>query len=252
MGAACDSDGMSGAYGYPPFGPQRAPVAVPRLVAAVLLFLAAALAVGGSFAALSIYRFESEFTPATTTTTTGWGQVQDPLPTEPLPTPIIQHGIPLTVAGVVALVAGLLLVLSARRADDPALARSLGIAGGGLLIGVISVIWLQLITIVRNVAANTRQEDVDAGIRSSYEIGLGGYLILVAAIAALVAALLVMVPRRGTAAPSPAQPGTGQFPALGPGAQPTWPAAPQTWPQPGPGAPPPGWGPPQTPPPYRG
>jgi hypothetical protein len=235
---------VSGGYGYPP----QPPVAVSRLVAAALLVLAAALAVGGSFAALSVYRFESDFTPATTTTTTGWGEVQDPVSEQPLPTVVFLYGIPLAVAAVVVLVAAVLLALSTRRPDDPPSGRLLGVGGAGMLVGVVSVVWLELVAISRNVARTAEPED---GIESSYQVGFGGYLILVAAIAALVAALLLLVPRRGTGAPPFGPPGTGSFPPLGPGPYPPqWAAPPQPWPPPD--APPPGWGPPQAPPPHQG
>lgn len=236
---------MTGGFGYPQYGPPPAPVAVPRLVAAGLFVLAAVLAMAGSFAAFSVYRFESELAPASTTTTTGWGSFEEPVPAEPLPAPKILYGIPLVVAAVLALVVALLLVLSARRAQEPGAVRSLGVGSGGLLIGVVSVIWLQLVTIARNVAEAAQPGDEDAGFRTSYQIGAGGYLILVAALLALAAAVLLLVPRRGSPAPAAAPPGTPMYPALGPGpgGQQQW--QPQYWPQQAPQqAPPPGWGPP--------
>ena len=241
---------MSVGYGYPQYGPPPAPVAVSRLVAAGLFVLVAVLAVTGSFAAFSVYRFESELTPASTTTTTGWGSFEDPVPAEPLPTPKILYGIPLIVAAVLALVVALLLVLSARRAQDPAAARALGVGSGGLLVGVVSVIWLQLVTIAQNVAEAAQPGDEDAGFRTSYQIGVGGYLILVAALVALAAAVLLLVPRRGAPAPAAVPPGMPVYPALGPGpgGHPQWQPQPQYWPQQTPQqAPPPGWGPPVPP-----
>jgi hypothetical protein len=235
---------MPGGYGYPPYAPPRAPVAVARLVAAGLLLLAGTMALGGSFAALSVYRSESDATAARTTTTTGWGLYEDPVREEPLPIPIVRFGIPLTAAAVLVLVFALLLVLSARRAGDEGTVRALGVGGGGLLTGVVSVVWLQLVAIDQNVAASTEPGGPASGFRASY--GVGGYLILAAAFVALAAAVLLLVPPRGAVAPTAPQP--GQFPAFGPGASPVWQPAPQHWPQPGPGAPPPGWG--QPPPPH--
>jgi hypothetical protein len=148
---ACDSDGMAAGYGYPQYGPPPAPVAVSRLVAAGLLVVAAALALGGSFGAFSVYRFESDLTAtSTTTTTTGWGYFTDPAPDEPSEAPRILYGVPLAAAAVLALVVALLLVLSARRTQDPGGVRSLGVGSGGLLVGIVSVIWLQLVSIARN------------------------------------------------------------------------------------------------------
>jgi hypothetical protein len=242
---ACDSEPMTAGYGYPQYGSPPAPVAVARVVAAGLFVVAAALALAGSFAAFSVYRFESELSPASTTTTTGWGSFEDPVPAEPLPTPRILYGIPITAAAVLALVVALLLVLSARRTHEPAAVRSLGVGIGGLLVGVVSVIWLQLVTIAQNVVDAAQPGDEDAGIRTSYQVGVGGYLILVAALLALAAAVLLLVPRRASHAPTAVPPGTGLFPPLGPGGQPQWQPASPYWPQP---APPPGWGP--TPPPH--
>jgi hypothetical protein len=220
---------MSGGYGYPQSGAQ---VAVPRMIAAALLVVAAALVFGGSFGAFSIFRFESPYTPASTTTTTAWGSVREP-PSEDIPAGVtILHGIPLSVGAVLALAAAVLLMLSARRPDDPALGRLLGACAGGMLTGVVAVIWLVISASVANVAANAV---ADSEFRSSYEIGVGAYLILVGAVVALVASVLLLLPRR--------RPGPGPVPPYGPG-QPQWPGAPQPWPPPGSAVPPPGWGPP--------
>jgi hypothetical protein len=236
---------MSGGYGYPPYAPPRAPVAVVRLVAAGLLLLAGTMALGGSFGALSVYRSESDAIPARTVTTTGWGLFEDPVREEPLPVPIVRFGIPLTAAAVLVLVVALLLVVSARRAGEAGTVRAFGVGGGGLLIGVVSVVWLQLVAIDQNVAASAEPGALGSGFRASYDIGVGGYLILAAAFVALAAAVLLLVPPRGAVAPTAPQP--GNFPAFGPGTPPVWQPAPQHWPQPGPNAPPPGWGPPPPP-----
>jgi hypothetical protein len=214
---------------------------VSRLVAAALLALAAAMALGGSFGAFSIYRFESEYTEPTTSTTTGWGTTEEPV-SEEAATVDILHGIPLSVAAALALVAAVLLVLTARRPGDPAPGRLLGVGAVGLLVGVVAVVWLELITFARSVAS-VQETAGGAGFRSSLQIGSGGYLILAAALAALVAAVLLLVPRRGAGPvpPAPAQP-------FGPGL-PQWTDAAQ-WapPRHGPAAPQPGWGPPPAPP----
>lgn len=233
---------MSGVYGYRPYGAQPSGVAVSRLVAAALLTVGAALAIGGSFAAFRSFRIESAGTEARTLTTTGWGVTEDPASDIATGTESVLHGIPLTVAAVVALVAALLLVLSARRPGDPAPGRLLGVGAAGLLAGVVTVIWMELTTFLRNVSA---ADEAGSGstLRASGEIGAGGYLILVAAVTVLVAAALLLVPRRDPG-PVPAQP--GRFPPLGPG-QPPWSGGPPPGPAgPGWGPPPPaGWPPPQ-------
>jgi hypothetical protein len=215
----------------------------------VLLVVAAGLAVGGSFAAFQVYRYESGYSEASTTTSSGWGVTVEPAPEQPTPQVGPLHGIPLTVAAVLALVAALLLVLWARRADDPATARLLGVLAGGVLIGVVSVIWLNLLTALRNVNAVAEEAGPDSSFRATAEVGAGAYLVLVAGAAALVAVALLLVPRR----PDPGgHPASGLFPPLGPGPQPPWWPAPQPWPQPGPGGPQPGWGPPPpAPPPHH-
>jgi hypothetical protein len=240
---------MSGVYGYPQ---PRSPVAVPRVVAAGLLVLSGVLAVGGSFGAFSVYRFESrsEYVESSTTTTTGWGDIQEPPPEagEPAAAAIL-HGIPLVVAALLAVVAAVLLVLSARRPGDPAPGRLLGTGAAGLLVGVIAVIWLELITFTGNVASNAANAAPDSEFRSTFEIGVGGYLVLVSGLAALAAAVLLLVPRRGPA-PWPVPPfGPGQQPWPQPQQQwmppQQWAGPPQQWaqpgypPPPGPGAPPP-------------
>lgn len=235
---------MSVGYGYPPYGPQRVPVAVPRVVAAALFALAAGLALGGSFGTISVYGYESESGPASSTTITGWSIFHDPVPEQPVP--LVLTGVALAVAAVLALVVALLLVLTARRREDTGAVGSLGVGSGGLLVGIVLAIWLDLVASGRNVAAIAgRQDAIDTGFRPTFEVGAGAYLVLGAALVALAAAVLLLVARRP--APTPLPP--GRFPALGPGpgGSPSWQQAPQPWPQPGPGVPPPGWGPPSPP-----
>jgi hypothetical protein len=235
---------MSGGYGYPQYGPPRPAVAVPRVVAAALFALAAGLALGGSFGTFSVYGYETGSSPARTTTTTGWSFSFEPAVAE-TSIGVVLTGVALSVAAVLALVVALLLVLTARRREDPAVVRSLGVGSGGLLVGTVLAIWMDLVASARNVATTaSRQDNIDAGFRSIYAVGVGAYLTLGAALVALAAAVLLLVARGPARAPVP--PGTGPFPASGPGpgAPPRWQPAPQPWSQPGPGAPPPEWGPP--------
>jgi hypothetical protein len=222
------------------------------MIAAALLVVAAALAVGGSFGALSIYRFESQsdVVASSTTTTTGWGDFEEPPSEEGVPGAAeILHGIPLTAGAVLALVAAVVLLMSARRPGDPALGRLFGTGAAGLLVGVVAVIWLELITFTRNVAANVAAAGPDSDFRSTFEIGVGGYLVLVGGLAALAAVVLILVPRRDPG-PGPAatyaagQPQWPGAPQQWQGAPPQWQGAPPQWAPPGPVVPPPGWGPP--------
>ncbi|WP_219412959.1 hypothetical protein [Pseudonocardia nigra] len=195
---------MSGAYGYPQFGPQRPRAAVVRLVAAALLVVAAGLAVGGSFGAFSVYRYESAFTPPTTSTASGWGVTVEPAPETPSTALPTLFGVPLAAAAALALGAAVLLVVAARRPDDPAPARLLGVGAAGLLIGIVSVVWLGLLTSMHNVARDGIEPG--SGFLDGIEIGAGGYLILAASSAALVAAVLLLVPRRTEVLPPGAPP----------------------------------------------
>ncbi|OZM83666.1 hypothetical protein [Pseudonocardia sp. MH-G8] len=240
---------MSGVYGYPQFEPPRPQV--PRLIATALLAVAAALALGGSFAAFHVYHYESDYTEPTTSTTTGWGITVEPAPEEPPASSGSLHGIPLTVAAMLALAAAVVLFLSARR--DPGTGRSFAVGVAGLLVGVVAVIWMDLLTSLRDVRAAVAQDGPDSSFRASADVGAGGYLILVAGLLALAAAVLLLlaVRRPGLIAPF-----GGPFPMAGPGPQPPWQGAPSPWappgwdaPPPNPGAPPPGWGPP---PPHHG
>jgi hypothetical protein len=227
---------MSGVYGYPQFdppGPQA-----PRLVATALLVVAAALALAGSFAAFHVYHYESEYTQPTTSTTTGWGITVDPMPEEAPTSSGSLHGIPLTVAAILALAAAVVLFLTSRR--ESATGRSFAVGVGGLLVGVVAVIWMDLLTSLRDVRTAVAQAGPESSYRATAEVGVGGYLILVAGLLALTAAVLLLVTRRpGVAGPVGAPPGAPPFPMAGP-----WQGAPAPWPPPEPGAPPPGWGPP--------
>jgi hypothetical protein len=227
---------MSGVYGYPQFDPPRPQV--PVLIATALLAVAAALALGGSFAAFHVYHYESDYTEPTTSTTTGWGITVEPAPEEPPTSSGSLHGIPLTVAALLALAAAGVLFVTSRR--DAGTGRSFAVGVGGLLVGVVAVIWMDLLTSLRDVRAAVAEAGPDSSYRATADVGTGGYLILVAGLLALAAAVLLLVVRRpGTVAAFGGPPG-GPFPPAGPAPQPPWQAPPPPWEPPGPSP----WGPP--------
>jgi hypothetical protein len=244
---------MSGGFAYQQYGPQRAKPAVLRLVAAALLVVAAGIGVGGSFATFSTYtsQYFSDVDPEysdeepSVYRSNGWESTVEPAPETPVTSVAPLVGIPIVVAGAVAFLGALLLVLTARRPDDPAAGRLLGVGASGLLCGAVAVVLIGNLTEVRNVTASA-EAFPDSGFRSSIELGPGFWLLLVAGVVALAAAVLLLVPRRAApAAPFPGH-GVAPPPPYGPGQAQPWygtpPAGPQ---QPDPGAPPPGWaGPP--------
>jgi hypothetical protein len=223
---------MSGAYARPQLGPPGAAPGVPRLIAAGLLVVAAALAVSGSFQALSVRRYEFSLSGPTVVVTTAWGVGIDPHPETPTSVAAAAPlGIPLVVAAGSAVVAAILLLLSARRPGDHVPARMLGVVSAGLLVGSVWTIWIELTTQAGNARA-VAESGADSGFRPTITYGSGAWLILGAALLALVAVPLLVVRVDG----APTEPPVGPY---GPGPQ-----FPPPWEQPGPsGHPRPGSGP---------
>jgi hypothetical protein len=217
------------------------------VIAAVLLVLASAAAVGGSF--LAFWTYTSTYTPTsggddevTTTSATGWWYTTSDDSTEPLSfTPL--DGAVLAIGALLAVVAAVMLLLSARRADDPPASRLVGVAGAAFLIGAVSDLFANLVSLVMS-----SQDEGDSGFAYSYRIGAGGWVVLGAALVALVAVGLLLAPRRGAPAGVPgyaagggAPYGSGYWPQA---TEPYGPAGQPGWPVPGrPQAPPagPGW-----------
>jgi hypothetical protein len=237
---------MAGGYGdgYRVVGPSGGGPAVTRLVAAGLLVVMAALAVGGSFGALWEYvvsaRDDGDL--VRTYSVNGWRYVMDD-PVQSIS--VTQHGISLTIGALLAVAAAIMLIVTARQPADPAAPRLAGVGSAAFLLASIGAVWLELAA-QRGAAAN-----VDAAIGdiaetdSSIVVGIGAWLLLLAAVAALAVVGLLLTPRR--AAPTGGlQSGAGHVAPyhFNYGAPPTYP--------PGtggaPGAPPVGGPPGRTPP----
>lgn len=202
---------MSGGYGYP----------VPRsgrgIVAALLLFVVAALAVGGSFGTITASTYSDR-----TTAVTGWTQTVTPPPVATVrPWMSTQHGIILTIAALLGVIGAVMIMATRQGSGGASAGRSLGTAGAALLIGDTAAIWLGLVTTVRNYTIVNEGPTPDFVLQP----GIGAWLLLAAAVVALVVAVLLIVPER--------QPAFMPPPAWAPG------------PYAGPYAPPPpGWPPP--------
>jgi hypothetical protein len=172
---------VSGIYGAPSGGPPAATGRGTLLVAVGLLVLAAALSVAGSFGAFMVQRMTSigGAEPAVFTST-GWryditgveppvgGSQQAPL-----------YGLPLVLAGIVAVLAAALLLAR------PGLGRALAVLAGGVLVGSVASLWLNLLSTVAVLGR------VPA-VWESVELGAGAWLVLLAGMLALVAAGLVL------------------------------------------------------------
>jgi hypothetical protein len=197
---------VSGGYGYPAARSGRG------IVAAILLFVVAALAVGGSFGAISAQTYGES-----TTAVTGWMLTTTPPPPNTVrPRMATLHGVVLTVGALLGCVGAVMIMAARRGSGGASLGRSLGIASAALLIGDIAAMWLGVLSSVHNFAILSEGPAPDF----VYQPGIGAWLLLADAMVALVVVVLLLVPERQ--------------PAAGP--QPAW--------APGPYAPPPGWPPP--------
>jgi hypothetical protein len=245
---------MSGGHGdrYRIVGPQDGRPAAIRLVAAALLVVLAALAVGGSFGAFAIWEIAGGTDPAggSTMFENGWQRSADPPPS--VPQDNAQHGISLTIGALLGVAAAIMLVLTARRAGDPAAPRLAGVGAAAFLLGSIGAVWLDVAAFLRVAAAleRTTNERGPTTLDTDFGVGIGAWLLLLAAIIALVAIGLLMTPRRTTPADAPGI-GGGHATPYGShyyGAPPVY--APGTAGAPGPPSPagsPPGWAPPDGP-----
>lgn len=184
---------MSGGYGgwAPAARPRGEPSAV-RLVAASLLVVVAALAVGGSFGEILVDRGAGY-------SYNGWQYFFDD-PDLGLGATPPQDGIVLAVGAVLTVVAAIMLALSARRADDPAAPRLVGVGSVMFVLGDIGSVWLYA-----GRATLDGQSDPSLAGRS---VGTGGWVLLAAAVVALAVVGLLLVPRR-TPAAGPGWPGGG-------------------------------------------
>lgn len=184
---------MSGPYAHPQTGPPSPDLGAPRLIAAALLVVAAALAVGGTFLPLSVRRYDFGLPGATVVFTTGWAVGIEGAPGMSNPPGAAPLGIPVVVAAGLAAVAAILLLLSVRRSGDHVLARIAGIGAVGLLVGSVWIIWIELFTLAGNAAAAVR-DGSDGGFHPVVVFGAGAWLLLSAALLALVCIPLLAMP----------------------------------------------------------
>jgi hypothetical protein len=173
----------------------------------------AGLAVGGSFGAFVRYVAEPVLDePPAEQITTGWQVTVLGVDVPPGQVGVAAlNGIPLTVGGVLAVVAAILLVLPQQGGRVPGAGRGLAVVAAGLVIGTVAAVWLDLVLAVRS-AAGTR-------IWGSVEIGTGSWTILSGALLAVVAGGVA-----AASAPMPTGPAAvsppSTYPAGGPSASP--------------------------------
>jgi hypothetical protein len=184
---------MSGPYAHPQTGPPSPNLGAPRLIAAALLVVAAALAVGGTFLALSVRRYDFGLPTPTVVATTGWTVAIEGAPGMSNPPGAAPLGIPVVVAAGLAAVAAILLLLSVRRSGDHVLARIAGIGAVGLLVGSVWIIWIELFTLASN-AATAVMNRSDGGFHPEVVFGAGAWLLLAAALLALACIPLLAMP----------------------------------------------------------
>jgi hypothetical protein len=216
--------------------PIRDPRRGKALAAAVLLIVTAGLAVGGSFGAFIVHHSDpGPDGSAITQSTSGWRFEITGLdvPADQLGSPPL-NGVPLTLAGLLAIAAAILLLVRARDERVPAAGRGLAMLAGSLLAGTVAAVWFDLVLAVRAATSG-------AALWGAAEIGVGGWVILAAALLAVVAAGLVAAtgaqPARPAGSPLPPYPARGpsgapygQAPGWGP-----YPPQPPHPPQAGPG-----------------
>jgi hypothetical protein len=204
---------MSGPYAHPQTGPPPPNLGAPRLIAAALLVVAAALAVGGTFLALSVRRYDFGLPGPTVVATTGWSVNIEGAPGMSNPPGAAPLGIPVVVAAGLAAVAAILLLLSVRRSGDHVLARIAGIGAVGLLVGSVWIIWIELFTLASNAAAAVTSGS-DGGFHPVVVFGAGAWLLLAAALLALACIpLLAMPPTDAVSAKAGVPYGSDQEPA---------------------------------------
>ncbi|MGI5125890.1 hypothetical protein ACQEVB_03645 [Pseudonocardia sp. CA-107938] len=183
-----------------------------RIAAVLLLVLAAALTLGGSFAPTSFYTYDyvgPSGSPSPTTYIANSWRVQADPPDDELRLDQPLDGYLLVVCVLVLLVAVVVLLTGGRRPDGRALGRSVGVGAAALLVGVVVQSWVALIDWLRSVARDIAERQPDSGIRTDLILGPGAYLQLTAAVLALAAAVLLVISARSDllrAARSPVRP----------------------------------------------
>jgi len=172
-----------------------------RIGGTVLLVLAGAFALGGSFGTFSEFGYDygspssSGSNAASTLTYTGWRAITDPPATSDVaPTYVPLDGFPIAVGVVLALLAVMVLVTTGRRPAAHVWGRSVGVGAGALLAGVIAEVWMGLLAnygqVYRQIAA---AETDGSGTRYSYAFGFGAWLELAAFACAVAAVVLLLL-----------------------------------------------------------
>jgi hypothetical protein len=155
-------------------------VTIRRRLPALLLVAAGGLAVGGSFGTLE-EEFERAGAATLTLTYTSWRLVQGGNVTESLYFHAPHFGIPLVVAGTLALLAGVLLAMDV----DPVV-RPLAVGAAGLLVGTV---WTVGLVVSADVDAVTSGPNLTL----RWVIGAGFWLVLAAGVLALAGAGVLLV-----------------------------------------------------------
>ncbi|WP_232660376.1 hypothetical protein [Pseudonocardia sp. TRM90224] len=166
-----------------------------RLFSAALLVVAAGLAVGGSFGALTVSTLTTS-SGTITTSSSGWWNTIDPPPAVNIEY-VPLHGITLAIGAAMALTAAVMLAKSAPSGPDQRQpGRTLGVAAGALLVGVTVSIWLDLVAEWTSTAARMELDGPIAEYQYGIALGFGAWLLLAAGAVALVALIVLMVAGR--------------------------------------------------------
>lgn len=147
---------------------------------ALLLALAGGLAVGGSFGTLA-EEFERAGAATLTLTYTTWRLTQGGSFTQSLYFHAPHFGIPLVVAGVLAVAAGVLLAL-----DPGPVIRPLAVGAAGLLVGTV---W----TVGMVVSADLDAVTSGSNLRVTWSVGAGFWLVLTGGVLALAGGTTVLI-----------------------------------------------------------
>ena len=197
---------MWGNYGHPgapmpgplpmmmPLPPPRRSSSGLRITAVVLLVLAAALTLGGSFAPTLVYNSQvGSDGKLSTIRWTAWAAQTEPPDDNMYNQPL--DGFPLVAGVLLAGVAVVMLLTTGRRPGGRVLGRSIGVGASGLLLGAIAQTLLaQLSTL--NGQVRYSDANPDSQLLWDMYLGAGAYLLLVAALCALVAAVLLLISAR--------------------------------------------------------
>ncbi|MEJ3656704.1 hypothetical protein WEH80_27470 [Actinomycetes bacterium KLBMP 9759] len=166
-----------------------------RRFSAGLLVVAAGLAVGGSFGALTISTLTTS-SGTITTASNGWWNAIDPPPAVNIEY-VPLHGVTLAIGAAMALTAAAMLVTgTASAADARQQGRTVGVAAAALLVGVTASIWLDLIAVWTSTVARMEVDGPIAEYQYGIALGFGAWLLLAAGVVALVALVVLLLAGR--------------------------------------------------------